>query len=141
MEEMQSEAEILACTNPRSLPEDSRFLLEMDGDRYVRGNCNFHDKSYWLSAMRAAVSAGRRIGRRVRVVRRSKKAGHKMDINRNKMMRATREKVTAKIKEDFANMEKFPFETFGKETNKRVVSSDGTQMAIMRSNKRYRPGD
>ena len=141
MEEMQSEAEILACTDPMSLPDDSRFLLETDGDRYVRGDSNFHDKSYWLSAMRAAVSAGRRIGRRVRVVRRSKKAGHEMDINRKKMMRATRDEVTANIEEDFADMENFPFETFGNDKNKRVVSSDGTQMAIMRSNKRYKPGD
>ena len=59
MEAMRSEAEILACTDPMSLPEESRFLLEMGGDRYVKGDSNFHDKSYWLSAMRAAVCAGK----------------------------------------------------------------------------------
>ena len=32
MEEMRSEAKILACTDPTALPEESRFLLELDGD-------------------------------------------------------------------------------------------------------------
>ena len=97
----ESEAEILACTNPMSLSEESRFLLEMDGDRYVRGDCNFHDKSYWLSAMRAAVSAGRRMGRTVRVVRRSRRAGREMDVRKKEMIRATRDGVTAQIDRDF----------------------------------------
>ena len=60
MEQMRSEAETLACTDPCALPEESRFLLELDGERYIRGDGNFHDKSYWLMAMKAAVVAGRR---------------------------------------------------------------------------------
>ena len=51
MEQMKSEAEILACTDPCALPEESRFLLELDGERYIRGDGNFHDKSYWLMAI------------------------------------------------------------------------------------------
>ena len=141
MEAMRSEAEILACTDPMSLPEESRFLLEMDGDRYVKGDSNFHAKSYWLSAMRAAVCAGRRMGRVVRVERRSEKVGCRLDRQRSERIRATRDGVTAQIEKDFANMENFPFETFGNVQNKRVVVSDGTQMAMMRSNKRFKPGD
>ena len=46
MEAMRCEAEMLACTNPVLLPEESRFLLEMDEDRYITGEGNFHDKAY-----------------------------------------------------------------------------------------------
>ena len=141
MEAMRSEAEILACMDPMSLPEESRFLLEMDGDRYVKGDCNFYDKSYWLSAMRAAVCAGRRMGRTARVARRNKKVGCRLERQRSERIRATRDDVTAQIKKDFTNMEDFPFETFGNVQNKRVVSSDGTQMAMVRFNKRFKPGD
>ena len=63
MEQMKSEAELLACTDPCALPEESRFLLELDGERYIRGDGNFHDKAYWLMAMKAAVVAGRRRAR------------------------------------------------------------------------------
>ena len=136
MEEMKSEAELLACTNPLSIPEHSRFLLEMDGDRYVRGDSNYHDKSYWLSAMRAAVCAGRRMAR---VVRRRKRNGHAMDVHRKKMIRSTRVSVAAQIEKDFADMEDFPFNTTSKVQGKRVVVSDGTQMEMMRFNKRFKP--
>ena len=46
-----------------------------------------------------------------------------------------------KLIEIFANMEEFPFETTIKDQNKRVVVGDGTQMTIMRSNKRFKPDD
>ena len=137
-EQMRSEAEILACTNPTLLLEDSRFLLELDGDIYVRGKCNFHDKSYWLSAMRAAVCAGRRMAR---VVRRRKRIGGAMDAQSKERLRATRDSVAAQIQRDFADMEGFPFHTMSNVQDKRVVVSDGTQMEMMRSHKRYKPGD
>ena len=138
MEAMKSEAEVLACTNPLSLPEGSRFLLEMDGDRYVRGDCNFHDKSYWLSAMRAAVSAGRRMAR---VVRRRRRTATAVEVYRQERIRSTREDVAAQIRREFADMEDFPFNAIGNDQGKRVVVSDGTQMEMMRSNKRFKPGD
>ena len=138
MEAMKSEAEVLACTNPLSLPEESRFLLEMDGDRYVRGDCNFHDKSYWLSAMRAAVTAGRRMAR---VVRRRRRTVTAMEMYRQERIRSTREDVAAQIRREFADMGNFPFNAIGNDQGKRVVVSDGTQMEMMRSNKRFKPGD
>ena len=64
-----------------------------------------------------------------------------MDAYRQEMIRSTRDDVAAQIERDFANMEDFPFETFGNVQNKRVVSSDRTQMAMVRSNKRFKPGD
>jgi len=138
MEAMKSEAEVLAFTNPLSLPEESRFLLEMDGDRYVRGDCNFHDKSYWLSAMRAAVSAGRRMAR---VVRRRRRTATAMDVYRQERIRSTRVVFAAQIRREFAEMENFPFNAIGNDQGKRVVVSDDIQMEMMRSNKRFKPGD
>ena len=138
MEVMRSEAEVLACTNPLSLPEESRFLLEMDGDHYVRGDCNFHDKSYWLSAMRAAVTAGRRMAR---VVRKGRRTAKTIDVYRQERIRSTREDVAAQIRRDFADMEDFPFNAIGNTQGKRVVVSDDAQMEMMQSNKRFKQGN
>ena len=138
MEAMKSEAELLACSDPLTLPEESRFLLEMDGDRYVRGDCNFHDKAYWLSAMRAAVAAGRRVVRRARSLRvRSKE----LENERREAVRKEGRKVVAQIRKDFNDVEAFPFTAVRDSSGKRVVSCDATMMRIMRGNKRFKPGD
>ena len=138
MERMRSEAEVLACTDPLSLPEDSRFLLEMDGDRYVRGDCNFHDKSYWLSAMRAAVAAGRRAVRRSSASRRNARM---REAKRREALLDAGRRVRAEVARDFHDMEDFPFSAVRNDSGRRVVSSEETMRRIMSGNKRYKPGD
>ena len=138
MEAMRSEAEVLACTDPLSLPENCRFLLEMDGHRFIRGDCNFHDKSYWLSPMRAAVTAGTRMAR---VVHRRSRTANAIDVYRKERIRSIREDVAVQINRDFANMEEFPSNAVGNAQGKKVVVSDGIQMEMMRSNKSFKPGD
>ena len=64
-----------------------------------------------------------------------------MDVYRQERIRSTREDVAAQIRRDFADMEGFPFNAIGNAQGKRVVVSDGTQMEMMRSNKRFNPGD
>ena len=64
-----------------------------------------------------------------------------MDVYRQERIRSTREDVAAQIRRDFADMEGFPFNAIGNAQGKRVVVSDGTQMEMMRSNKRFKPGD
>ena len=60
MEEMKDKAEELAETNPADLPRESRYLLEMDGEETK--NKTYNDLDYWIRAVEAAKTAGRRIG-------------------------------------------------------------------------------
>ena len=88
--------------------------------------------------MRAAVSAGRRMAR---VVRRRRRTATAVEVYRQERIRSTREDVAAQIRREFADMEDFPFNAIGNDQGRRVVVSDGTQMEMMRSNKRFKPGD
>ena len=47
----------LSSTNPESIPEESRFLLEIDTNRLVEGD--FDGQDYWVHAMEAALSTSR----------------------------------------------------------------------------------
>ena len=131
---MKCEAEVLACTNPLLLPEESRFLSGVDGDRYVRGEGCFHDKSYWLSAMRAAVAAGRRAVKKRNASRRNSIKRREELLNRGRGVRA-------QIVRDFHDVECFPFSAERNKSGKRVVSPEETMMRIMCGNKRFKPGD
>ena len=62
------EIEKLADTNPDDLPEESRFLLEIDFDRLCRSDLG--DQQYWVVAMAAARKAGQRAARRCARARR-----------------------------------------------------------------------
>ena len=56
-----SEIEKMVDMNPDKLPEESRFLLEMDFDSLY--NSSFERQSYWVRAMKAARHAGKRAAR------------------------------------------------------------------------------
>ena len=81
-EETKDTAEVLSETNPINLPEESRFLLEMDGSRSVKGTYN--EMNYWIGSVKAAKIAGQRIVERRQKPRRqnkmtgSKKAGREI---------------------------------------------------------------
>ena len=137
MEQMRSEAEILACTDPCALPEESRFLLELDGERYIRGSGNFHDKSYWLMAMKAAVVAGRRLARAPRRIR----SDRQRDRSRVAALAATQARVTREVRRDLAEMRHFPFRTSDALQQGKTVVGEAARMVGMRSNRRYKPGD
>ena len=138
MKQMRSEAEILASTDPTALPEESRFLLELDGDRYVKGDGNFHDKSYWLMAMKAAVVAGRR---KSKAKKRRSRTSMVLERSRAAALAATRARVAREIRMDFADMNAFPFVASDAFRHKKTVVGVAARMAGLKSNKRYKPGD
>ena len=128
------EAEELACTNPVDLPEESIFLLEMDGVK-DSGKCmSYHDMNYWLGAMRAAIKAGER---KASVRRRARKSVV--------ALAKTRRPCTKKIDEQVARENEWvsdvPLECVTTKSGKRRVVSGPSRMAAMRSNKRHKPGD
>lgn len=138
MEQMKSEAEMLACTDPCAFPKESRFLLELDDERYIRGDGNFHDKSYWLIAMKAAVVAGRR---KARGVRRRTRTDRERNRSRVATLAATQARVTREVRKDLADMGQFPFRVSEAFQQGRKVVGEAARMAERRSNRRYKPGD
>ena len=58
MKDIMREIENLWDTDVDDIPEDSRFLLEMDYDSVVQSD--IHNKTYWVVATEAAIVAGKR---------------------------------------------------------------------------------
>ena len=138
LEQIRHEAEVLACTDPRALPEESRFLLEMDGERYVKGDNNFYDKVYWMMAMKAAVAAGRRNSK---ASRRKAKVRQELERSRLASLAATKARVVREVRRDMADMGVYPFVVSDAFKQYRKVAGEAARMAGMRSNWRYKPGD
>ena len=112
--------------------------MELDGDRYISGDGNFHDKSYWLMAMKAAVVAGRR---KARFARKRTKSDQERERSRIAVLAATRARIAKEIRGDFAEMRHFPFRTSEGLQQGRTVVGEAARMVGMRSNRRYKPGD
>lgn len=66
--EVLKEIEVLADTNPDEVPEESRFLLEVDFDRLYRST--IENQQYWVVALKAAKVAGSRRAAQGRSARR-----------------------------------------------------------------------
>ena len=56
------EIDRLSQLSPSELPDDSKYLLEMDFS--TPQNSSLIEQSYWILAMKAAICAGRRVRRR-----------------------------------------------------------------------------
>ena len=135
---MKSEAELLACTDPSAFHEEIIFLLELNGERYIRVDGNFHDKSYWLMAMKAAVVAGRR---KARCARKRTKSDRERERSRIAALAATRARITREVRRDLAEMSHFPFRTSEALQQGKTVVGEAARMAERKSNRRYKPGD
>ena len=138
MDQIRSEAEILACIDPRALPKESRFLLELDGKRYVKGNDNFHDKAYWMMAMKAAVVAGRRNSR---ASRRRTKVSQELERSRVAALAATKARIVREVRKDMADLRAYPFVSSDVFRQYSAAVGEAAWMAKLRSNRRYKPGD
>ena len=141
---MREEALKLSRMNPALLPKESRFLLELDEERYVTGKGHYIDKCYFLSAARAAMCAGRRKvsngGRCAGAM--SKRAVAKMQkkIKRGlNKLRSCGKRVARQMETE--TDEGLPFVAVSVNGRKRRVVSGPARMAKMRSNKSYKPGD
>ena len=145
IKQMREEAVRFSRINPTELRPESRFLLELDEERYVTGNSCYTDKCYYLSAARAAMCAGRRkvlkggraagsLGKRVSSVMKEK---FSKGLNR---LKACRTRIAKQVESECIEGE-LPFVAVRYSGRKRRVVSGPARTAIMRSNKRYKPGD
>ena len=138
MKSMIFEAEERACTNSVDLPEESRFLLEMDGVK-DSGKClTYHDMNYWLGAMRAAIKAGER---KSSVRKRARKAVNKVKKALAKSRCPCTKRVDEQVQRENESVSDFPLERVRTKSGKSRVVSGPSRMAAMRSNKRFKPGD
>ena len=131
VEELNHTIRHLCDTNPRNLPEESRFLLERDESDSVL------KKEYWVESMEAAIKAGSRkakMGRRARRARREVRRR----LNRNERLGVYA--VEREIREDMELSGQIPVTSL---SNWRQGGGKrgATAMGIMGSNKRFKPGD
>ena len=126
---MRSEAERFAHMNPMDLKEQDRWLLELDGSKYIKGDGHYIDKCYYIAAARAAIRAG---SRRVNYRRRKKTDRNKYSCADNTQRQQKR------ASEDF---EVPPVVTVRNTRRKKHVVSVASRMANLKSNKSYLPGD
>ena len=144
IKQMREEALKLSRTDPTLLPRESRFLLELDEERYVTGSGHYTDKCYFLSAARAAMCAGRRkaakggrcagaMGKRaaMKLKKRIEKGLNRLRPHGKRVAR----QMEIEVDEDL------PFVAVSFNGRKRRVVSGPARMALMRSNKSYKPGD
>ena len=135
VEELDHQIRQLSDTNPRNIPQDSRFLLERDGNDLSKESVL--KKEYYVEAMEAAIKAGRRIAAMGRRARKTRQRMNRL-IKRNKrlgvfgVMREIREDMSSRG-ELFSNVTSFGRQGDGKR--------GATAMGIMGSNKRFKPGD
>ena len=136
MEEMKDKAEELAETNPADLPRESRYLLEMDGEETKHKTYN--DLDYWIRAVEAAKTAGRRIGKK-----NSKRS--KLDANKApekcRMERLGVRRVEREILRDKKEREEIETKSRNNKGETNKDNEENTAQANTRRNKGNIPGD
>ena len=119
-------------TDPRDVPEESRYLLEIDPEEIM--DTTSHRQSYWLLAMKAARCAGRRTAGRGLRQGTGKRAKERRRAWNNKM----RDQLTLDTRVAEQAAEEWGREAIPKTTKRR---SRAGESAALKSNKRYRNPD
>ena len=127
---MRSEAESFAHMNSMGLKEQDCWLLELDGEKYVRGDGHHIDKCYYIAAARAAIQAGKR---RVKYRRQQSSALHCRRASTDD------ERRDQKRRSDWVEAQS---DVAGRNVKrKRHMVSEAHRMAGLKSNRSYLPGD
>ena len=135
VEELNHTIRHMCDTNPRNLPQESRFLLERNGNDL--SNESMLKKEYWVESMEAAIKAGvrkARMGRRTRRIRREVRRMTK----RNERLGVFA--VEREIREDMELSGQISI-MFPDRVRRGGGKRGATAMWMMGSNKRYKPGD
>ena len=128
-QKLRSEAERFAHMNPMDLKEQDRWLLELDGGKYIKGDGRYIDKCYVIVAARAAIRVG---SRRVKYRR------HKNTDRKKYSSASATRRQQKRASDDF----KVPsVVTVRNVRRKKQVVSGASRMANLKSNKSYLPGD
>ena len=125
------EIDALLTTDPQSLPEGRRYLLEMDFSSLLEASAE--KQSYWLLAVRAAVKAGRRT--RQREYRLSRRM-HQCSRGQRRRQQPRARVLDDGAAEVWRNIE-FSFGLRARATRKRVSSA--SLIVSLPDNKRRRP--
>ena len=135
VEELNHTIRHMCTVNPRDLPQDSRFLLEIDANDLSKES--MMKKEYWVETMEAAVKAGMRKARMGKRARKSKQKAV-LRIKRNERLGVYA--VEREIREDTAmagQITTLLMDRVTRGARKRGVSA----ITMMGSNKPFKPGD
>ena len=141
---MREEAVRFSRINPTELQPESRFLLELDECRYTTENNCYVDKCYFLSAARAALNAGRakklkkKSGNRVHG-KSKPKVGLRKKIRRGDTTKRSRKRTRRQLA--YSGDEESRVEEASKIRRRKEAVSGSAAVVMMRSNKRFKPGD
>ena len=135
VDELDHQIRQLGNTNPRNIPQDSRFLLERDSNDLSKDSVLM--KEYYVEAIEAAIKAGRRIAA---MGKRAKKVRKRMSrlVKRNKILGVF--DVMREVREDMSRSGELMLNISTKRKYGRV-DRESTAMVMMGSNKRFKPGD
>ena len=126
---MRAEAVAFAQTNPMDLRDQDRWLLELDGEKHVKGDCHHNDMCYYIAATRVAIRAGKRAVKRPSSAKTTLK----------KYVRKVGTRRQGKRRSEFVDQSSVV--TVRCSRRKRRVVSGPSRIAQMRSNRSYLPGD
>ena len=143
MKDIMGKIENLWETDVDDIPEDSRFLLEMDYDRLMQSD--IHNKTYWVVATEAAIVAGkRRAGQGIR--KRTQRGKRTLKSTKARLGIIDVEKEIRSY--DWAYTITGRGRTKGSSHSNTAIttpskrkSSNNTSENMTRNNKRYKPGD
>ena len=135
VEELNHTIRHLSDTNPRNLPQESRFLLERDDNDLSEES--MLKKEYWVESMEAAIKAG---ARKAKMGRRARRARREVRRRANRNERLGVYAVEREIREDLELSGQIPV-MFRVSLRRGGGKRGATAMGIMGSNKRYKPGD
>ena len=103
--------------------------MELDGEKYVRGDGHSNDKCYFIAAARAAIRAGkRRVKYRKQTRKSTKKVSGKNNAQRHQKRRHEETDLSTGV-------------TVRHVRRKSQVVSVAFRMAMLKSNKSFLPGD
>ena len=129
-QKMRSEAENFAHMDPMGLKKQDRWLLELDGEKYVRGDGHHIDKCYYIAAARAAIQAGKR---KVKYRRQQRSSLHcRRTSTEDKRRDQKRRSECVEAQSDAVG--RFV-------RRKKHMVSEAHRMTRLKSNRSYLPGD
>ena len=145
MQEMMVKIETLLDTRPDEIPNYSQFFLEFDHEKLARSN--IHDKTYWVVATEAEITAGQRTattGARRRRVHNK----YRMNMTTRARLRIPEAEERTGLRRStygFNNGERptgpFHNQAVIKPLSRRQSSSSAPMAENLRSSKWYQPGD
>ena len=140
MSEIMDKIDTLKETDVDDVPDNSRFLLEMDYNKLMQSD--IHNKTYWVVATEAAIKAGQRKASRG-IRQRTQLSERPLKSTRERLRIIDAEKEIHSICWAYTALR--GGRAIGPSHSQAVINTPSkrksTSEVVTRTNKRYKPGD